>query len=208
MKPILKVSLSFEKYSSGTLLIFVNGVLEGFLTNAKYPTPTPNYAALELLRNEFSIAVVNGGIHLNNIKRDKRQLLINALRMWANYVNINNYNYDRTIMETTGFKINGGKYTRREIPGNITRLTLERGKLYGTLKATAKVVDQSDYYLPRFRVIGDLDNSDWCYLSPSSSSRMLITGLPKGAIVEVQVCANNTKGSGNWSAIYEFDFGR
>ncbi len=210
MKPILKVSLSFVNLSSGNLLVFVNGVLAGFLTNVNYATPTPNYAAMEVLRDNFSIAVVNaqyGGTHLNNIKRDKRNLLIDALRMWANYVNINNYDYDRTIMETSGFKIIGGSRNRRSVPEDITTLILEQGRLSGTLKVTVNVVEFADYYLVRYKDPGDPDNPDWRYLPASSSSRMLITGLRKTATIEVQALAGNTTyGQSNWTAITLFEY--
>ncbi len=77
-KPILKVSLSFVNYSNARLLIFVNGVLAGFLTNTFYPNPKPLVVDMETLRDEFSTAIDNahnGGTILNDIKRDKRNLV-------------------------------------------------------------------------------------------------------------------------------------
>ncbi len=210
MTSILKVSLSFAGFSSADLLVFTNGVLAGFLTNAEYPSPTPNYAAMVLLRDDFNTAVVNaqyGGTHLNNIKRDKRKLLIDALRMWAHYVNMNNYNYNRTIMETTRFSINGGPRPSRGIPDDITGLKIKQGKLKGTAKVAVNVVSNADYYIIRYAVIA-LDGSigEWVELPASTSSRMLITGFPTGHKIRMQICAGNSHGLGNWSVSVDSDF--
>ena len=210
MALILKTSLSFASLSNADLLLFVNGVLAGFLTNPNYPAPTPIYADMVTLRNEYSTAIDNakfGGTHLNNIKRDKRNLVIAALRKWALYVDTNSFNYSRTIMETSGFKIKGGSHSSRGIPNDITNLIIKQGKLNGTAKVIVNVVPNATYYILRYaKIAKDGSIGNWVEMHPSTSSRMLITGLESGYKIRVQVCAGNSHGLGNWSVAADSKF--
>ena len=211
MTHVLKVSLSIAGLSNAKLLIFTNAVLAGFLlSNLLFPNPSPAYLAMIALRNNFSTAIDNahnGGKILNAILREQRRLLIDALRDWARYVELNGQK-DRIIMEGSGFKINGGPRVRRGLPGDVVNLQVTDGHLRGTVKATVNVVPNADSYELEYTKDRDIANATWFRIAGSTSSRMLIKGLTGGDIIAVRVRAVNTHGEGNWSEVFVFEYVR
>lgn len=105
---IVKPSVSFlTSDSDPQLIVRVGGINTNLTDNPAYQTPPPAPALpiIQAALDDFAVAVDNalaGGPTLTAIKRAKRKILVDLLRMLASYVQVQ-CNGDMAVLLSSGF---------------------------------------------------------------------------------------------------------
>jgi hypothetical protein len=85
------------------------------------------------------------------------------------------------------------------IPGKAENLRLFYGNLSGTVIVRVNRANFTLMYECRY-TLGDFgENAEWITIPKSTKTKMMITGIPLGRSIWVQVRCVNGKGEGDWS---------
>ncbi len=87
--PIYHVSLAFTKLPDTELNDFVDGVISGLSNNPAYPSPAVSTTDMRAALSQFQLdqtAMVQGGPSATAAKNNSRTVVLNLMRLEANYV--------------------------------------------------------------------------------------------------------------------------
>ncbi len=196
-----KIKLDFAKLGDAGLLVFCLGIISRLAASLYFLTPSPTLLQITALKDAFVEAVTNaafGGTALKLIRDQKKVSLIEGLRLLASNFEDTAGN-DPVKLGDTGFDIYGGLRSLWPIPGIAENLRLFYGKISGTVIVRVKRANFTLMYECRY-TLGDFgDDAVWITIPKSTKSRMIITGIPLGRSIWVQVRCVNGKGEGDWS---------
>ena len=196
-----KIRLDFTKLGDAALLVFCLRIISGLTASLYFLTTSPTLLQIIALKDAFVEAVTNasfGGTAQKLIRDQKKVSLLEGLRLLASYIEDNGGN-DPVKLADTGFDIYGGLRSLWPIPGVVENLRLFYGNLSGTVIVRVKRANFTLMYECRY-TLGDFsENAEWITIPKSTKTKMIITGIPLGRSIWVQVRCVNGKGEGDWS---------
>lgn len=198
---IVKALLDFAYFKEAELVAFCLRVISALTANVNFPAPTPTVAEITALTIDYSTALSNaadGGKTLTAIKNQKRKVLVSAMRQLALNITANGQNKEAVIL-SSGFDTTKSTRITKPNPFTPEHLQLNYGIISGTVAAKSKKAKYALMY--EFRYTEDEYGPDakWIYLPPTTTSKILISGITPGKSIWVQVRSINRKGYSNWS---------
>jgi hypothetical protein len=194
----LRVSLDFAGYSDADLDVFGSNVVVCLTGNASFPTPPVTPADLTTLVKAFHdalMAALPGGIQLTAAKNAARNVLLDALRKIATYVqSIASHNLD--VLLTSGFYANSTN--RTQVPLVAPSIT-EVDNVASTqlLVRLSPVTNAKSYHLQTS--IGSGAWQDGGIFT--QARRIVLTNLTPGTTYTVRARAiGGSTGSSDWSS--------
>ena len=198
-----RIKLGFSNISVDGLLTKANQITTSMTGNVNFPTPTPAIADIETAVDELAAAASDA---LNRdklkivIRNEKKQALMNLLRILAFYVNsVNNTN--RGIMESSGFDV----ISRGEPIGVLPqpqglRVTTEEG-FSGMLKLEWNAVHGASSYIAEMATSEPTNPAtEWEEIGHPQKTRFFAEGLTPGANYWFRVIPVGAAGLGGVSS--------
>lgn len=194
---MVKISLGFSKFSDSKLLTFADNVITRVSGIAVFSKIFPDVADVTNSRDEFRVALANaqdGGKSLTAAKKQKREVLVTNLKLWASYIE-DHSNNDEALILSTGFELSQ-KPTAGSRPQPPSGVYLLDGELSGTAMVKCNKVDNALSYESRYR---EAANGEWKTGPSSTRTTFGIEGITPGTVIWVQVRGFNSHGHGEWS---------
>lgn len=162
---------------------------------AAFPAPTPDVATLKAARAALGAAIlavgtkINGVAERNTCERDLR-ILFKTLAAYVEARANEDWENGHVIIEASGFSIKAPSRPRKQA------LALKRTKLSGEILASAKAGPKNrTFYHWRYSLDGGQT-----FVEPDGTHKcsILLTGLPPGQEVLVQVAMTIKSVRGDW----------
>ena len=198
----IRVLLAFSTAPDHKIEDTAVAVIKGLTGNTAYPTPPVTLANLQSALTAFTTAMANqvqGGTLATADKNNKRDLLINQLRLLAAYVQ-QNCNNDLARLLSSGFEA---------VSANRTRTALETPNIVsienanaGQLRVKVTPVANARCYEVRYAILAPNGNQGEAHNGGlfTNSRSMAVSNLTAGTNYNIQVRAiGGTTGYSDWS---------
>jgi hypothetical protein len=196
---IYKVNLNFTEYGKANFIVYINNVLVLIADSDHYTTPSPT---LDIINNMIRLEAVtrsakntiDANTYLKSVKNLMRQLCV--------YI-ANNCDNDVVILRSVGVREN-------QPPGG-PRVKASRAKIIdvkdtinsGSVKATVETVKGMQGITAQWMLKND-ENMVWHGGYFSTGVSVVISGMPIGATVLIQIRFKSADGYGDWSISKEW----
>lgn len=200
--PQLRVLLSFAFGTDHLLEETAQAVHSKIYTNTAYPTPPVTAAALQAALDAFTAAIAAatlGGPEQTADRNNKREALIELLRMLAEYVQLNHGN-DLAVLLSSGFS--AASTNRASVPLERPSIKAILNDMSCQLVLRATTVKNARAYEVRYALI-DASGTPGPWLDGglfSKARSICIANLTAGALYQFQVRAiGGSTGHSDWS---------
>ncbi|QQS27652.1 MAG: fibronectin type III domain-containing protein [Sphingobacteriales bacterium] len=201
-----KTRKDYKDYSDDKVYLLANNVINNLSSNPDFPAPDPSVAELILLRDEFKIAIINaafGGKLLIAVRKEKRTVLIEALKRVAIYVDLNGQNI-KSVMLGSGFEVYSTAHVVAPPSEKTIILIVKDGKHSGETIVRSKKIKHAIMYQLRYTEDNFGPDAKWTELSPQTKTTYLVSGLTPGTKYWFQTRTISSKGQSEWSDPFLF----
>jgi hypothetical protein len=200
MKKVV-ITNEYVKKGDSKLFTFGSQVYKGVNLNANFPDPIPTIEEMDaiLLAYMDAIKSCKNGDRLNiAIKNQKKDILINALHTWAEYVSFKSAGNVAVAM-SSNFNV---RKTPTPTPPLQKPLTyrLEQGMNPGELVSICSKVNYAVSYTHQYATAEMMATNTWVSIS-CSKVKCVFTGLQRGTEYFGRVLVVGTKGQRVYSDI-------
>lgn len=195
------IRLSLWKLIPTALLALIRTVIANMTGNANFTTPKVSMATMGQMADdlETAITLATNGDRQSRILRDN--LVLEAremLKTQADYVR-SECQGDRAKLESSGFELAKHREPVEKvgIPGNVKA---ETGFGAGEIEFRWKSVHGAHAYSMEKGVLDDKGVMVWSFISFTTRTRNILTGLDSHQLYALRVCAVGVNGPGLMSA--------
>jgi hypothetical protein len=200
MKKIV-ITNGYAKKGDSKLFTFGSQVYKGVNLNVNFPDPIPTVEEMDgiLLAYMDAIKSCKNGDRLNiAIKNQKKDILVNALHKWAEYVSFKSAG-DVAVAISSNFNV---RKTPTPTPPLQKPLTyrLEQGMNPGELVSICSKVNYAVSYTHQYATAEMMATNTWVSIT-SSKTKCVLPGLQRGTEYFGRVLVLGTKGQRVYSDI-------